>query len=69
MARWTAPFFEIYAHLSGNQPLYTRESVQVLVDNGRFDIASSRADLGHDPRSMEETMRDTYAWLEAEGML
>ena len=69
VARWTAPIFEVYAHVTGREPLYTRESVQVLADNARFDISSARADLGHEPRPMEETIRDAYDWMKSEGML
>ena len=69
VARWTAPLFEAFSALTGTRPLYTRESVQVLADNARFDIARSRETLGHTPRPLKETMVDTYAWLEDAGML
>ena len=69
VARWTAPLFEMFSALTGTRPLYTRESVQVLADNAQFDISRARADLGHEPRPLKDSMVDTYAWMEEAGML
>lgn len=64
------PFVEAWARLSGKQPLYTRESIDALMEgNPHVSHAKAARDLGYHPRPLEETLRDTYAWLKAEGML
>ena len=51
------------------EPLYTHESLTVLQSRYKFDNAKARQDLGYAPRPLADTLRDTYAWFEAAGML
>ena len=69
VARWTAPMMEFWARISGASALYTTESVRVLGENGRFCNDKARAELGHHPRPLRETIADTYAWFHEMGYL
>ena len=68
LAKISAPLLEGWAKLRKQPPLYTRESVQVLGDNDDFVNQKARAELGHSPRALEDSLRDTYAWFAGAGM-
>ncbi|MAE69319.1 MAG: NAD-dependent epimerase [Gemmatimonadetes bacterium] len=71
--RWvalaTAPAVEWLSARIGVEPIYTSEAVRILGDNPRISLEKSRAELGHDPRPMQETIRDTIAFFESAGMV
>ncbi|MEC7242030.1 MAG: NAD-dependent epimerase/dehydratase family protein [Myxococcota bacterium] len=69
LARFSAPLMEGWAKMWGKPPIYTRESIQVLGDNDDFVCQKAMRELGHSPRPLVESLRDTYEWFEAEGML
>ena len=69
LAKLGVPAMEAYGRVTGKEPLYTRESLAVLGSHGRFDRSRAERDLGYVARPTEETVRDTYAWFEAAGML
>ena len=68
LAKVSAPLLEGWAKLWKKPPLYTRESVQVLGDNDDFICDKAREELGHSPRPLCESLKDTYAWFEDTGM-
>lgn len=63
------PVVEAYGRMRKQEPLYTRESLAVLESHGLFDWSKAQRDLGYSPRATLETIRDTYAWFDAAGML
>ncbi len=71
--RWvglaTAPVVEWFSARAGVEPIYTTEAVRILGDNPRISLEKSRTELGHDPRPMQETLRDTIAFFESTGMV
>jgi len=69
LAKCSAPILEGWAKMWKKPPLYTRESVQVLGDNDDFDHSKASRELGHSPRKLVDSLRDTYAWFESAGML
>ena len=69
LARVGVPFVEAVGRVTGREPLYTRESLAVLASHGRFTWKKAERDLGYSPRPTIDTLRDTYAWFEAAGML
>lgn len=69
MARLGVPFFAAVGKVQRAEPLYTHESLTVLQSRYKFDNAKARQDLGYAPRPLADTLRDTYAWFEAAGML
>ncbi len=64
LARLGVPFLQIHAALKKTDPLYTRESLQILKESHK-NISCEKAgrELGYQPRPFEETIRDTIDWL------
>ncbi len=63
IARLACPFFKIYSLFTGKEPLYTYQSLDILV-NSPANISNAKAmrELSYNPRSIEETLRDTFDW-------
>jgi dihydroflavonol-4-reductase len=66
LAGLAAPLAARGARLLGREPLLTQESV-AAVRAGRVSGAKAARELGHRPRSIEATIRDTLAWHFANG--
>ncbi len=66
--KWLAliglPFIQLAAAISGKHALYTLESLNVLA-NAHRNISNEKArrELGFQPRPLEETISDIYAWF------
>lgn len=69
LARAGAPLMEGWAHLTGREPLYTREALAALGGNKRYLGDKARRELGYYPRALQESVRDTYHWFAASGRL
>ncbi len=69
LCRVGVPFAAAYGWARKQEPLYTHESLAVLETRGRFSWDKAQRELGYSARSMEDTVRDTYAWFDAAGML
>jgi dihydroflavonol-4-reductase len=69
LARVAAPFAAAWARLRGRRPLFTSDSLRVLRGHRQVSHARASAELGHNPRPLEETLRDTYTWLKHAGKL
>jgi dihydroflavonol-4-reductase len=69
-ARIGRPFVALYALLKREHPLYTKESLSVL-KNSPVKISSEKAskELDYHPRSLEETLKDTFAWYKEQGLI
>ena len=70
LARIGLPFLKVYCRLNGSQPLYTRDSLRIF-QTGHKGISCAKAGrcLGFNPRPIEETLRDTFEWFEANGFM
>ena len=69
-ARLWAPFQVVLDQFRGRRPLYTPVSVRVMAHgNRRISSAKAQTELGFDPRSLAESIRDTYRWYDGRGML
>ncbi len=68
LARGGAPFMDAFGRVTGREPLYTSESLHAL-RAGRICSDRAKAELGHAPRPLEDTVRDIYAWFESTGAL
>ena len=68
-ARLGAPVAELAGRLLKREPLFTRESVDVLVSNRSISSDKARHELGHRPRPLAETVADTLAWFADQGQL
>lgn len=69
LARVGAPFVELGGKIIRREPLYTRESLEALRANRAIRSDRARAELGYQPRPLEETIRDTIAWFVDHGSL
>jgi len=72
MPMWIAkvglPFITLYSIISGVQPLYTRESLQIISEGNRFiNNEKARKELNFTTRDLEETVRDTFKWFRNKG--
>ena len=69
-ARLWAPCQVVLDRFRGRRPLYTPASVRVMAHgNRRISNAKAKAELGFHPRSLAESVRDTYRWYDERGML
>jgi len=70
LAELGVPFLKAYARIRGSDPLYTRESLEILKTSHRM-ISSGKAkkELGYHSRPLEETIRDTLEWFRTNGYL
>jgi dihydroflavonol-4-reductase len=67
--RLGADVLTVWGRLRGREPLYTREALHALMCNPAIEGARAANELGHAPRPLEETMRDTLAWFAHNGHL
>jgi dihydroflavonol-4-reductase len=63
LARLACPFFKVYSSITNTEPLYTYQSLEMLA-NSPVNISNEKArkELGYEPRSLEQTLRDTFDW-------
>lgn len=69
LARGWAPFQAAFDRMRGKRPLYTSESLEALRANKQVDHGKAARELGHQPRSLEESIKDIYTWFEQVGKL
>jgi len=64
IAQTGLPFITLYSKITGAEPLYTSESLQIM-KNGNRNISSVKArnELDFNPRPLEETIRDLFTWF------
>jgi dihydroflavonol-4-reductase len=69
LARLAAPFAPTWARWRGQRPLLTSESLRVLRTQPPASHRKAETELGYRPRSIDETLRDTCAWMKTLGLL
>jgi dihydroflavonol-4-reductase len=69
LARLAAPFAPAWARWRGQRPLFTSESLRVLRTQPPASHRKAEAELGYRPRPIDETLRDTCAWMKTQGWL
>ena len=63
LARLACPFFKVYSSVTNTQPLYTYQSLDILINSpSNISNAKARKELGYEPRPLEQTLRDTFDW-------
>ena len=70
LLRTIAPLAEIFARITGADPLFTRDAI-VTLRNGSKYVSSEKArrELGYQSRPLEETIADAYRWFEQNNYL
>ena len=62
LALLVAFFSETAARLRGTTTLITIEGIRTLQDHADYSADKARRELGHRPRPLEETLRDSVNW-------
>jgi len=63
LAKFSAPFAEIYYRILKQKPLYTRYSLFTLASNSNFSHDKATVDLAYRPRGASESLQDMALWL------
>ena len=69
LARALAPAANVISRWSSSPFLYTTDSLHALRHCPPVDGTKAEAELGHRPRPLETTLRDTFEWFVAEGLV
>lgn len=69
LAQLGARALELYGAVRDQETLWTAEALATLGGTQRFDCTKAKVELGHRVRPLEETLRDSYSWFGAAGML
>lgn len=70
LARIGIPFIQLYAKLRNEDPLYTSESLDILINsNQNISNAKAKKELGYTTHSLEETLIDTFSWYKQHGTI
>lgn len=69
LARLAALFAPRWSRWRGRRPLFTPESLRVLRTQPPASHRKSDLELGYRPRPLDETLRDTCAWMRTQGWL
>lgn len=69
MARMSAPIAAGWSRMMGRDPKFTSASLHALASNPRMSADKARKELGFSPRSVADSIRDSYAWFEETGRL
>jgi dihydroflavonol-4-reductase len=70
LAQIALPFLKLYCRMIGTEPLYSRDSLTIL-RTGHRNISNEKAsrEFGFNPRPLEQTLNDTFAWFKENGFL
>lgn len=64
LARVGVPFIHLWSKVTGQHPLYTNESLHILQScNTNISYQKAAKDLGHSPRPLGETLKNTIDWF------
>jgi dihydroflavonol-4-reductase len=64
------PFIQFYAVIRNEQPLYTRDSLEILNhSNRKISCKKAQMEFGYYPRSIELTLKDTFDWFINAGLI
>jgi dihydroflavonol-4-reductase len=70
LAKAGLPFIRLQAKLTGQKPLYTKDSLDVIADSSKhISNAKAMEELNFNPRPLEETISDIYKWFGKNGFL
>lgn len=58
-----APIMDLYYKISGGTPLITPYSIRKLCSNCNFSYAKAKNELGYQPMTVEQSVRDMINWI------
>ncbi len=59
----------IYYRITGEEPLFTKDSMNLITLDMKFDSRRAEKELGYKPGSIEKAIIDTVEWFREKGML
>ncbi len=63
LAKLAFPFIQFYYSLLKEKPVYTRQSLELLVNSPKnISFEKAKKELGYEPRPLEQTLRDAFNW-------
>jgi dihydroflavonol-4-reductase len=70
IARVGLPFITLYSSITGAEPLYTGEMLEIIMKgNQHISNEKARKELDFNPRPLEETISDIFKWYGENGFL
>jgi dihydroflavonol-4-reductase len=70
VAKIGVPFIRLFSKMTGQHPLYTYQSLDVLMQGNRMiSNAKARKELGFSPRPLKETLLDSITWFKENNFL
>ena len=74
MPMWVAklglPFITMYSRIAGVEPLYTKESLQIISEGNRFiNNEKARRELDFTTRELLVTVQDAFTWFQDNGYI
>ena len=54
---------EVYYKVTDTTPLFTRYSIRKLVSNCNFSNEKARKELGYDPMTVSQSIKDMADWI------
>lgn len=69
MAKAVGRLADLYYRISGDKPLITEYSADVLASNSLISCDKARRDLGYNPRPLELSLADSVQWFYENGHL
>ena len=70
VAQFGLPFITAYSKIAGVEPLYTSESLGIIKNGNRYiSNEKARKELGFNPRKLEDTINDLFAWFRKNGSI
>ena len=69
VAELAAPLMTAWSKVTKREPLYTREALHAVKACKDLSWNKAAVELGHDPRPIQESVRDIYRWFDAQGMV
>ena len=69
VASMCVPFVELFSKLTGKRQLFTHDSLRPLKVDPDFCRDKAARELDHQPRSLKESIEDTFTWFRENGWL
>jgi len=70
IAAMGVPFVLLYSVIRNEQPLYTRDSLEILDhSNRKISYKKAQKEFGYNPRSIEISLKDTFDWFINAGLI
>lgn len=64
VARLGVPFIQVWSSLTKQEPLYTKESLDIVIEGNKNILnEKARKELGFNPRPLSDTLKDAFTWF------